>query len=825
MKIDLKEFQAEALNSLYKSVCLARNEIQAGGQPQAVVLSSPTGSGKTAIITALMERIISGDEAQAGDPDACFLWLTDQPDLNEQSKQKILATSNLFTLFDLETIDSNFDQKRLSPRRVYFLNIQKLGKGKNLVTEGDKRTHTIWDTITNTLADGPQHFFLVLDEAHKGMAEGKDRERANSIVQRFVKGQEGEIPPVPLIIGMSATPDRFHEVLANTSRVPRSTPVNPEDVTASGLLKARIVLFHPEERQPTDWSLLAEAARRWKVYSDQWAKYCTAHGVPPVRPVLVVQVENASKPNEETETNLREVISVIEREIGPLADVDIAHAFETDAPIQAGKHYIRKIPASMIESASNVKVVFFKLSLTTGWDCPRAEVMMSFRRAHDFTHIAQLVGRMVRAPLARQIHENDFLNSVSLYLPHYSKSGLQKVLERLQDPDPGDFTPVEVTDGRALQTLVRAKDGEPAFALLERLPSYVVERIPKATNVKRLVRLGRQLTFKGIDPEALDGTRSLIVEALEAERRRLEGSPAFKEIVSATAEVRVRATVVDYALRKATEGETVTIPLTPENVENLFGWCSRKLGEGLHLAYWKRRREEKDPIASKIELFAILQDDEAEKALEEKAYARLQELLTEHKAAIKALPEGDREPFRKIRRLANKPEVEENTYPAAIDVATDEPTYVKHLYVSQEGTCHIKLNTWEQIVIGEEIARPDLVSWLRNPARKPWSFCIPYEAEGEYQPLYPDFLVIRKVKGNLVADVLEPHGDYLADAWKKAVGMAQFAKQHGESFDRIEYIIVKGKKSLRLNMNDEAVRDQVLVVKNNEHLRKLLEGS
>ena len=47
--------------------------------------------------------------------------------------------------------------------------------------------------------------------------------------------------------------------------------------------------------------------------------------------------------------------------------------------------------------------VLFKEALTTGWDCPRAEVMFSQRVAGDHTYIAQLIGRMVRTPLARRI--------------------------------------------------------------------------------------------------------------------------------------------------------------------------------------------------------------------------------------------------------------------------------------------------------------------------------------------------------------------------------------------------------------------------------------
>ena len=45
-----------------------------------------------------------------------------------------------------------------------------------------------------------------------------------------------------------------------------------------------------------------------------------------------------------------------------------------------------------------VRVLIAKDAISTGWDCPRAEVMVSFRPASDQTYIAQMLGRMVRTP-------------------------------------------------------------------------------------------------------------------------------------------------------------------------------------------------------------------------------------------------------------------------------------------------------------------------------------------------------------------------------------------------------------------------------------------
>ena len=56
---------------------------------------------------ALLSRLkLEGDETQEGDPTACFLWLTDQPELNEQTKRKFIANSTVFGKEQLITIDA-----------------------------------------------------------------------------------------------------------------------------------------------------------------------------------------------------------------------------------------------------------------------------------------------------------------------------------------------------------------------------------------------------------------------------------------------------------------------------------------------------------------------------------------------------------------------------------------------------------------------------------------------------------------------------------------------------------------------------------------------
>src|SRR5439155_26042062 len=129
---------------------------------------------------ALFERLLRGDEAHEGDTTATFVWLTDQPDLNEQTRRKFLvnSTPSIFDSSRLVSIEAGFNEPRFVPGYVYFLNTQKSGKDKRLVTRGDKRTHTLWDTIRRTVDGSPSSFWVVIDEAHRGMRPEDDPELA-----------------------------------------------------------------------------------------------------------------------------------------------------------------------------------------------------------------------------------------------------------------------------------------------------------------------------------------------------------------------------------------------------------------------------------------------------------------------------------------------------------------------------------------------------------------------------------------------------------------------------------------------------------------------
>src|SRR5262249_55927512 len=151
----------------------------------AFALSAITGSGKTVIATAVIEASIHGsaDLDCEPDPEATFLWVTDDPALNRQTRNKMLAASDLLDPTKLNILENDFLDSQLGPGRVYFLNIQKLSKTSGLAQGGNNlRQYSMWEIIGNTIEAEETHLYLVLDEAHRGMKPAADRK---TIVQRI----------------------------------------------------------------------------------------------------------------------------------------------------------------------------------------------------------------------------------------------------------------------------------------------------------------------------------------------------------------------------------------------------------------------------------------------------------------------------------------------------------------------------------------------------------------------------------------------------------------------------------------------------------------
>ena len=451
---ELFPFQKMAVHELRAKTAMALNNYRSFHVPQVVSLQAPTGSGKTIIMASFIEDVYFGSEDFAEQPEAIFVWLSDSPQLNEQSRQKIDQKADKIRFDQCVVIsDESFDQEILEDGHIYFLNTQKLGKAGNLSHHSDTRQYTIWETIENTTKEKADRLYFIIDEAHRGM-QGRAAGTATTIMQRFIKGsQPHKLSPVPVVIGMSATAARFNTLVGDTTSTLQKVTISPAQVRASGLLKDRIVITYPED--PTkhgDMAVLQAATDEWINKCQHWYQYTYEQHYSNVNPVFVIQVA-AGTGKKISDTDLDDVIAKVEERLGDtFKEGEVVHTFGSTGTIQINGLNVPHVEPSEIADNRKIRVVLFKENLSTGWDCPRAETMMSFRHAEDATYIAQLLGRMVRTPLQCHIIVDDSLNDVRLFLPYFNKNTVKNVIDELQSTEGGEIP--TVIDGESLEEQV-----------------------------------------------------------------------------------------------------------------------------------------------------------------------------------------------------------------------------------------------------------------------------------------------------------------------------------------------------------------------------------
>lgn len=506
MRYTLKDYQLDAVAQVLKQLDMAHDLYQRNRATSHFSLSAATGSGKTVMAAAIIEALFFGntDMDFLPDPGAVVLWFSDDPSLNQQSRARIHSASPELAP-RMRIVETSFAETKLRPGHVYFLNAQKLSKHSKLVRgvdwdaeepatafmapRPDEQQQSFYDVLSNTLSDSDLTLYMFLDEAHRGMDSKPGKDRA-TIVQRLINGTH-QVKPIPIVMGISATVERFNAAMeaagAAEGRVALpSVTVDAQLLQESGLLKDDIVLDIPTEQGTFDTLLLRRGVEKLRRSTKAWAEYAREQGEPErVLPLMVVQVPDKS--GEETFIRIWDTVYDAWPDLPTSA---LAHVFGEHKDIKLAQQVIPYVEPQRVQDARHIRILLAKTAISTGWDCPRAEVLVSFRPAQDQTHIMQLLGRMIRTPLARRITGNELLNSVDCLLPFFDRTTVETVVKALVsggDTETGVggnkrvlIDPVELQPNQNLDPAVFE-----AFAVLPSLtvPQLRAKPIPRCTAI------------------------------------------------------------------------------------------------------------------------------------------------------------------------------------------------------------------------------------------------------------------------------------------------------------------------------------------------------
>ena len=180
MKFTLKGYQEDAVKEVLDRLRKARKRWREDGDKHAFSLSATTGSGKTVMAAAAIEALFFGNDDYDFEPDpgAVVIWFSDNPDLNEQTRFRLLEASDRINHSDMVVVEHPFSRPKFEAGKIYFLNTQKFSKSSLLVRgfdnkgglfeqRPDAQAYTLWDTIQNTIEDPGLTLYLVLDEAQE----------------------------------------------------------------------------------------------------------------------------------------------------------------------------------------------------------------------------------------------------------------------------------------------------------------------------------------------------------------------------------------------------------------------------------------------------------------------------------------------------------------------------------------------------------------------------------------------------------------------------------------------------------------------------------
>jgi type III restriction enzyme len=382
------EFQKEAIQKLTDSF---QKLWQRPENQRHLVFKSPTGSGKTFMVTNFLHNLNS---LPNWDYDKAIIWITFSDSLAMQSKEKFKEYFNTNLQNNLLTIE-DFKQGKLFRNDILFINWQKLvsksAETRVLRRPDDDNFHKeqgyyFEDIIENTKKDG-REIIMVIDESHTHLSP-----LAQTSVVNIVSPK--------VIVNVSATPSYIPNRDEEDEGLAAYVSVKREDVVNEGLIKEKIAVqtdedLHKFPGRDLDELLIDLAIDKKKELEAEFKKLGKN-----INPLILIQLPNddsklhdaGQKTKEQTVTDY-----LTKKRIN--VDNQVALWFD-------GK---QKNMEFVTHNESDVDFMLFKQAAGTGWDCPRAHILIMFREISSATFYTQTIGRILRT--AEPNKKDDYKNS------------------------------------------------------------------------------------------------------------------------------------------------------------------------------------------------------------------------------------------------------------------------------------------------------------------------------------------------------------------------------------------------------------------------------
>lgn len=372
------DFQNQAYNWLCKT-CSDQDS------KQLLMLKSPTGSGKTIILLSFIEKYLQDY------PNTAFVWLCPgKGNLEEQSKKKMEKYLPGYTTQDLpDALRNGFDK-----RSTTFINWELVTKkGNKAITDNEKKN--LYERIDDAKRDNTD-FIIIVDEEHSN-----DTKKANDILNSFVAKH---------IIRTSAT--------INKAKNAEYYVIDETDVIEAGLITKAVWVNMDVDGTKSDALteykyLISLADGKRKQIAQEYQNLNKN-----IRPLVIIQMPNNS---DDLVRNVEEYLS------------NLGYTYSNHMVAK----WLDKSKENLDHLEDNDATPIFmimKQAVATGWDCPRAKILVKLREGMGDVFTIQTIGRIRRMPEHRH-YSNESLDYAYIYtFDETFKKGLFDEEERAYVP-------------------------------------------------------------------------------------------------------------------------------------------------------------------------------------------------------------------------------------------------------------------------------------------------------------------------------------------------------------------------------------------------------
>ena len=379
IQIQLKQFQQDAIDKILE-------QFENPDGTQKMLVKAPTGSGKTITLIGVIERMEADYPGRY-----VYCWLTPgKGELEEQSEEKMKRFSpslNTGNLNDVLTSGFNADI-------TYFINWESITKKGNRAIKDSERK-SLYTQIATAHTNGIE-FVVLIDEEHQN-----NTAKARDVIDAMNPVRE---------IRVSATPDLRRGI---------DSYVITEDVVISEQLITKALYINKDletnflRDEYDELNLLLDKADETrKSIVSAYQKRGES-----INPLVLVQFPSLS------DDLIIRVEKILEDKGYTYDNNLVASWFSAESKAdkamnskKLGKINIGDINDSDSVTHNDAKPCFllFKQALSTGWDCPRAKVLVKLRDNMNETFEIQTLGRLRRMPKAVH-YGDDILDCAYLY--------------------------------------------------------------------------------------------------------------------------------------------------------------------------------------------------------------------------------------------------------------------------------------------------------------------------------------------------------------------------------------------------------------------------